>query len=106
MLSSSSDEEKNFTYYLYKKLVGKKKQEKIIEGNLGFILIFKEITSVDYELDVSARELQETDVKFVAFYRMSKESCKEIVDIISPTIYQKNTNMREYVSEEEISISI
>jgi hypothetical protein len=36
---------------------------------------------------------------------MSKEFYKEIVDIISSAIYQKNTNMRECVSEEEISIS-
>jgi len=32
---------------------------------------------------------------------MSKESYKEIVDIISLAIYQKNTNMREYMSVEE-----
>lgn len=37
----------------------------------------------------------------MAFYRMSKESYKEIVDIIPPAIYQKNTNMRECVSAEE-----
>jgi hypothetical protein len=86
-------------------LVGRKKQEKIIEGNLRFILIFKKITTVDFLFRIE-RELQETDVKFVAFYRMSKESYKKIVDNISPVFYQKNTNMRECVSEEEISISI
>jgi hypothetical protein len=48
MPSSSSDEKEMFTYYLFKKLVGRKMQEKIIEGNFGFILIFKEITSVDF----------------------------------------------------------
>jgi hypothetical protein len=53
-----------------------------------------------------ARELQETDVKFVAFYRMSKKSYKIIVDIISSANYQKNTNMRECGSEKEIPISI
>jgi hypothetical protein len=37
---------------------------------------------------------------------MSKESYKEIVDIISSAIYHKNTNMRECVREEKISISI
>jgi hypothetical protein len=36
---------------------------------------------------------------------MSKESYKEILNNISPAIYQKNTNMRECVSEEGISIS-
>lgn len=37
----------------------------------------------------------------MAFYRMSKESYTEIVHIISPAIYQNNTNMRECVRAEE-----
>lgn len=99
MSSSSSDEEAIVTYYLYKKLVARKKQEK---NHRRKFWIHPYIQRNNHcRLFVSARELQETDVKFIAFYRMSKESYKEIVDIISPAIYQKNTNMRECVSAEE-----
>jgi hypothetical protein len=52
-------------------------------------------------LFVAAKELQQTDTKFIAFYRMSKQCYKDLVQLIAPAIQQQNTNMRECVSAEE-----
>lgn len=52
-------------------------------------------------LFIAAKELQESDAKFLAFYRMSKESYITLVEIITPALQHQNTNMRECVSAEE-----
>lgn len=52
-------------------------------------------------LFVGARELQQSDSKFVAFYRMSKESYITLVRMVSPAIQYVDTNMRECVNAEE-----
>lgn len=56
--------------------------------------------NVNCRLSVAARELRETDNKFVGFYRMSKDSYVHLVQLIAPAICKKNTNMRECVGAE------
>lgn len=73
------------------------------EGNkkkdVGFIRISKK--NIRCRLFVAAKELQQTDSKFIAFYRMSKQCYMDLVQLIAPAIRQQNTNMRECVSAEE-----
>lgn len=93
MSSSSGDEEAIVAYYLYKKQKKNHRRKFWIHPYIQ--------RNNHFRLFVSARALQETDVEFAAFYRMSTEPYEEIVDIISPAIYQKNTNVRERVSAGE-----
>lgn len=57
--------------------------------------------NVNCRLSVAAREMRETDNKFVGFYRMSKDSYLNLVQLIAPAINKNNTIMRECVSAEE-----
>lgn len=58
-------------------------------------------------LFVAAKQLELSDVKFVAFYRMTKQSFLELVKLVSPVIQKQNTVMRESVeSEERILITL
>lgn len=50
---------------------------------------------------IAVKKLQETDAKFLTFYRMSKESYAELVRIISPAVHQRNTHLKECASSEE-----
>lgn len=52
-------------------------------------------------LFVAAEQLNQTDTKFIAFYRMSKDSYRELLKLVTPNIHKMNTNMRECVSAEE-----
>nr|CAI5859362.1 unnamed protein product [Callosobruchus analis] len=52
-------------------------------------------------LFVAAREMQEGDTKFLAFYRMSKECYTHLVETLAPAIHYVDTNMRECVTAEE-----
>ena len=93
MMSStdSSDEEDVVAYYYFRR----RKQEKrcwvhpYLEKNIRCRLF------------VAAKELQQTDCKFIAFYRMSKQCYMDLVQLIAPAIRQQNTNMRECVTAEE-----
>jgi hypothetical protein len=89
--TDSSDEEDVVAYYSFRR----RKQEKrcwvhpYLEKNICCRLF------------VAAKELQQTDSKFVAFYRMSKQWNTDLVQLIVPAIQQQNTNVRECVSAEE-----
>lgn len=48
-------------------------------------------------LFLAAKELSQTDRKFIAFYRMSKESYLELTRILQPFVEKLDTNMRECV---------
>ncbi|KAF5282319.1 hypothetical protein FQR65_LT14373 [Abscondita terminalis] len=63
--------------------------------------------NVNSRLFVAAKELSQTDRKFIAFYRMSKESYLELTRMVTPLIEKMNTNMRECVpSEERVLITL
>jgi len=57
--------------------------------------------NIHCRLFVAAKELEKSDSKFIAFYRMSKESYQLLINIVSPFIRQRDTVMRECVSAEE-----
>lgn len=57
--------------------------------------------NINCRLFVAAKELEHSDSKFRALYRMSKESYLELINIVSPGIRQRDSNMRECVSPEE-----
>jgi hypothetical protein len=50
---------------------------------------------------VAANQLQESDSKFTALYRMSKASYQHLLQMTVPALTKHNTNMRECVSTEE-----
>jgi len=52
-------------------------------------------------LFIAAEQLNQTDTKFIAFYRMSKDSYQELLKLVTPNVHKMNTNMRECVSAEE-----
>ncbi|CAI6359011.1 unnamed protein product [Macrosiphum euphorbiae] len=91
--TSSSDEEDIVMYYWYKRMQTKKKRKYWVHPYIE--------KNINCRTFVAARELQETDATFLAFYRMSRESYTELVTIISPAIHQQNTHLRECVSPEE-----
>ncbi|XP_025193653.1 uncharacterized protein LOC112593474 [Melanaphis sacchari] len=89
--SDSSDEEVITAYYYYRR---NKKNRRFwvhpyIEKNFH------------HRLFIAARELNLSDTKFLCFYRMSKESYLYLVNLISPAINKRDTNMRECVNAEE-----
>jgi len=88
--ASSSDEEDVIYYYSRRK-----KQQKRF-----WVHPYLE-KNISCRLFVAAKELQQTDAKFIAFYRMSKQGYLDLVHLVVPAIRQKNTNMRECVSAEE-----
>lgn len=91
-MSSSSDEEDFVMFLWYRQMKRNKRRlwvHPYIERNFH------------KRLFVGARELQQSDAKFLAFYRMRKESYITLVRIISPAIQCADTNMRECVNSEE-----
>jgi hypothetical protein len=92
MSSTDSSDEEDVVAYCYFR---RRKQEKrcwvhpYLEKNIRC------------RLNVAAKELQQTDSKFIAFYRMSKQCYMDLVQLTAPAIRQQNTNMRECVSAEE-----
>ena len=46
--------------------------------------------NINCRLFVAAKELNQTDAKFKAFYRMSKDSFLELVRLIAPEIQRRN----------------
>jgi len=57
--------------------------------------------NIHCRLFVAAKELKQSDSKFITFYRMTKESYQFLIDIVSPSIRQRDTVMRKSVSAEE-----
>jgi hypothetical protein len=89
--TDSSDEEDVVAYYYFRR----RKQEKRC-----WVHPFLK-KNIRCRLFVAAKKLQQTDSKFIAFYRMSKQCYTDLVQLIAPAIRQQNTNMRECVSAEE-----
>jgi len=57
--------------------------------------------NINCRLFVAARELAEDDYVFQTFYRMSKNSYQNLMEMVGPLIQKQNTNMRQCVSPEE-----
>lgn len=93
-MSSSSSDEEDIVMLLWYRRTKRRAQRRLwvhpyIERNFHTRLF------------VGAREMQESDAKFLAFYRMSKESYIHLVETLAPAIHYLDTNMRECVSAEE-----
>lgn len=91
---SSSSEEEDIVMFLWYRRMRRRRQRRLwvhpyIDRNF------------QSRLFVGAREMQEDDSKFLAFYRMSKESYAHLVETLAPAIHHVDTNMRECVSAEE-----
>jgi len=91
--TDSSDEEIMVMYHYLRNKEKKRKMRYWVHPYLE--------KNIHCRLFVATKELQQTDSKFIAFYRMSKDSYMNLVQLITPYIRQKNTNMRECVSTEE-----
>lgn len=85
----SSDEEDMIDYYQYRRRQRRARREYWVHPYI--------MENRNSRLFVAAQELSQTDRKFIAFYRMSKESYLELTRIISPLIEKIDTNMRECV---------
>lgn len=91
----SSDEEDVILYYYVRRRRLRQKQKRrfwvhpYIQRNLSSRLF------------IAARELSENDTKFQSVYRMGKRTFEQLVEITSPIIQRRNTNMRECVPAEE-----
>lgn len=90
---SSSDDDIIIQYYYYRRYRTRKVRKlwvhPYIENNINCRLL------------VAAKELQESDSKFLTFYRMRKETYLELTRMITPYIHYTDTNMRECVSPDE-----
>jgi hypothetical protein len=51
---------------------------------------------------IAAKELSQDDRKFKSFYRMSKESFVEVVQVGGPAITKKDANCRHCTGDGEI----
>lgn len=80
-MDDSSDEEMMIVYYYYHTKRNRKRRifwvHPYIERNFH------------HQLFVAARELNLSDAKFLCFYRMSKDSYLQLVQLISPAIHKK-----------------
>lgn len=92
MSSTSEDEEDIIAYFL------RRRQRRIRRKYWCHPYIERNIRT---RLFVAAEQLKETDSKFIAFYRMSKESYVELVHMLAPSLQRQDTNMRECVTAEE-----
>lgn len=92
-MSSSSDEDIILYYYNRKRRNRRKKMRYWVHPYIE--------KNIHCRAFVAAKELQQTDAKFLAFYRMSKESYIHLVQLLVPAIHKKNTTMRECVGAEE-----
>lgn len=88
MSNSDSDEEDIIDYYQYRKLRRLQREHWVHP-------YIKE--NANLRLFVAAQELSQTDRKFIAFYRMSKETYQELARMVGPFLEKMNTNMRECV---------
>lgn len=92
-MSSSSDEDDIIDYYQYRRNRKVVRREYWIHPYIG--------KNLKCRLFVAAEQLNQTDAKFIAFYRMSKDSYQELVKLVVPNVHKMDTNMRECVSPEE-----
>ena len=90
--TDSSDEDDVVAYYYFRR----RKQDKRF-----WVYPYLDKKNIHCRLFLAAKELQQTDFKFIAFNRMSKHCCMDLVQMISPAILQQNTNMTECVSAEK-----
>ena len=92
MSNSDSDEEDIIDYYQYRRL------RRVQREHWVHPYIRK---NVNCRLFVASKELAQTDRKFIAFYRMSKESFLELARMVGPFVEKMDTNMRECVPARE-----
>lgn len=57
--------------------------------------------NINCRLFIAARELLEDDSVFHSFYRMSKTTYQNLLQIVGPLLQKQNTNMRDCVSPDE-----
>lgn len=93
MSDTSSDDETIILYYFYRKQRNRRNRRYWVHPYIE--------RNIQCRLFVAAKELQQTDAKFLSLYRMSKESYRHLVDLLVPHIHQRDTHMRECVSAEE-----
>jgi len=84
-MDDSSDEEMMIAYYYYHTKRYRKRRR-------FWVHLYIE-RNFHHRLFVAAQELNLSDAKFLCFYRMSKDSYLPLVQLISPAIHKKNTNM-------------
>jgi hypothetical protein len=82
--TDSSDEEDVVANYYFRR----RKQEK----KKFWVHPYLE-KNIRCRLFIAAKELQQTDSKFIAFYGMSKQCYMDLVQLIAPAIRQQNTNI-------------
>ncbi len=58
--------------------------------------------NLNCSLFVAVKELHECDSKFLAFYRMKKDTYHKLMELITPAIHYLDSNMRECVSPDFI----
>ncbi|CAH1989060.1 unnamed protein product [Acanthoscelides obtectus] len=92
-MSETSDDETIILYYFYRK-------QRNLRNRRYWVHPYIE-RNIKCRLFVAAKELQQTDAKFLSLYRMSKESYTHLVELLVPHIHQRDTHMRECVSAEE-----
>lgn len=92
-MSSSSDEEIVVMYLYLRQRRRRKRRTTWIHPYIE--------KNINCRMFVAAKELQETDRKFLDCYRMSKTTYLELVEIMTPQLQKQNTNMRECVSPQE-----
>lgn len=93
MSSDSSSDEETLFYYYYKHHLKNRKRKCWINPYIE--------KNINCRLFVAAKELQESDSRFLAFYRMRKETYLQLKEIICSALHYADTNMRECVSPEE-----
>lgn len=91
--SDSSSDEEIILYHYYKHHLNKRRRKCWINPYIE--------KNVNCRLFVAAKELQESDSRFLAFYRMRKETYLQLKEIICPALHYRGTNMRECVCPEE-----
>ncbi|CAH2007715.1 unnamed protein product [Acanthoscelides obtectus] len=92
-MSETSDDETIILYYFYRKQRNRRNRRYWVHPYIK--------RNIKCRLFVAAKELQQTDAKFLSLYRMSKESYTHLVELLVPHIHQRDTHMRECVSAEE-----
>ena len=94
-MSSSGDDDDIIIMYYYYQRYRKRKERKM------WVHPYIEKKNINCRAFVAAKELQESDAKFLAFYRMGKETYQRLMEHMTPAFHYTNTNMRECVSPEE-----
>jgi hypothetical protein len=80
--TDSTDEEDVVAYYYFR---GRKQEKRC----WVYPYLKKKKKKICCRLFVAANELQQTDSKYIAFYRMSKQCYTDLVQPIAPAIQQQ-----------------